>query len=209
MLAEIWGDTGMRGKWRTAWLAVAAVTLSLICASLPGLAADAWDRGGMPLTLAGAPSPMEAQMLGEKPFQSRPATPGSLLNPHPSLHLDQDGGAVLKLPQNLEMRISVLYNRDAAAIEPQKRGEASLLMQYSLDYRLLPNLNVGLNAYLYRPDPGENLLARPFGDRVMGLGPGLKYDLGRWSFLMKSQLETGNREHGNSLQNSVRVWYAF
>jgi hypothetical protein len=44
----------------------------------------------------------------------------------------------------------------------------------------------------------------------MGLGPGLKYDLGRWSFLLKTQMETGNREHGvDALQGTVRVWYAF
>ena len=68
-------------------------------------------------------------------------------------------------------------------------------MKSSLDYRLLPNLQVGLNTYLYRPDAGDNLsLSRPFGDRVMGLGPGIKYDLGRWSFILKSQLETGNRD---------------
>ena len=70
---------------------------------------------------------------------------------------------------------------------------------------------MGLNAYLYRPDAGDNLsLARPFSDRVMGLGPGLKYDLGRWSFLLKTQLETGNRDRGSDgMQSSVRVWYAF
>ena len=44
----------------------------------------------------------------------------------------------------------------------------------------------------------------------MGLGPGIKYDLGRWSFLLKTQLETGNRDRGaDGMQSSVRVWYAF
>ena len=204
----------MRGTWGIAWLAVVAVTLSLICAPTAGLAAETWDRGGMPLTLAGGQSRHGSPDAGRKALSRRvpalitPARP--YCNPAPSLHVDQDGGAVLKLPQNLEMRISVLYSGDPAPIEPQKRSESSLLMKYSLDYRLLPNLKVGLNAYLYRPEAPDNLsLARPFGDRIMGLGPGIKYDLGRWSFLMKSQLETGNREHGNGLQNSVRVWYAF
>ncbi len=63
----------MQGKWGIAWLAAIIVLVSLTCAPLPGLAADSWDRGGMPLILAGAQTPMEAQMLGEKPFQSRPA----------------------------------------------------------------------------------------------------------------------------------------
>ena len=43
-----------------------------------------------------------------------------------------------------------------------------------------------------------------------GPGPGIKYDLGRWSFLLKTQLETGNQDRGaDGMQSSVRVWYAF
>ena len=72
--------------------------------------------------------------------------------------MDQ-GGTALKLPLNLEMHISVHYNREPAQLEPQKRND-SLLMNSSLDYRLLPNLKVGLNAYLYRPDAGDNLSLR-------------------------------------------------
>lgn len=201
----------MQGKWGIVWLA-AIILVSLTCAPSPGVAADNWDRGGMSLTLVGAQTPMEAQMLGEKPFQSHPAPNSGLLSTiAPGLQLDQDGGAALKLSHNLEMRISVLYDREPGRLEPSKRGESSLLMKSSLDYRLLPNLQVGLNAYLYRPDPSDNLpLSRQFGDRVMGLGPGIKYDLGRWSFMLKSQMETGSRERGgDGMQSSVRVWYAF
>ncbi len=215
MLAEIWGETGMQGKWGIAWLAAILVLVSLTCAPLPGLAAEGWERGGMPLILAGAQTAMEAQMLGENPFQSRPApaNPGTdfLSNLASGLQLDQDGGAALKLSHNLEMRISVHYASEPGRLEPQKRNESSLLMKSSLAYRLLPNLQVGLNAYLYRPDSSDNLLSRQFGgDRIMGLGPGIKYDLGRWSFMLKSQLETGNRDQrADGMQSSVRVWYAF
>lgn len=203
----------MRGNWGKFWLATLIVTVSLICAPLAVSVADAREKGGMPSLQMSAQTSMEAQMLGEKPFQTRPApaTPGSrLADSIPGLRSDQDGGSALKLPYNLEMQISVHYNREPAALEPQKRSD-SLLMQSSLDYRLLPNFKVGLNAYLYRPDPGDNLsLYKPFGDRVMGLGPTLKYDLGNWSFLLKSQVETGNRDRSaNELQSSVRVWYAF
>jgi len=205
----------MQGKWGRAWMAAIIVLVSLTCAPLPGLAADTWNKGGMPFTLVGAQTPMEAQMLGEKPFQSHsaPINPGAgfLSNLASGLQLDQDGGAALKLSPNLGMHISVLYDREPARLEPQKRNESSLLMKSSLDYRLLPNLQVGLNAYLYRPDSGDNLLlSRQFGDRVMGLGPGIKYDLGRWSFMLKSQMETGSRERGGEgMQNWFRVWYAF
>jgi len=41
------------------------------------------------------------------------------------------------------------------------------------------------------------------------VGPGLKYDLGRWSFIIKTQMETGDRDRGDNLQNWLRVWYAF
>ena len=199
----------MQGKWGIAWLAAVALIVSLTCAPLPGLAAEGWDKGGMSLNLAGAQTPMEAQMLGEKPFQSRPL-PGLSSTLSPGLQMDQEGGAVLKLPLNLEMRISVLYDRDPGRLEPQKRSDASLFMKSSLAYRLLPNLQVGLSSYLYRPESDNLSLSRQFGGRVMGLGPGLKYDLGRWSFLLKSQMETGNRERGgDGLQSTVRVWYAF
>jgi hypothetical protein len=202
----------MRGKWGIAWLAVVIVTVSLTCVPGPALAAEGWSKG-VRITLAGSQTAMEAQMLGEKPFQSRPLNPGAdfFSNLASGLQVDQDGGAAMKLPLNLEMRISVHYDSEPGRLEPQKRNESSLLMKSSLDYRLLPNLQVGLNAYLYRPDSGDGLsLSRQFGERVMGLGPGLKYDLGRWSFLLRSQLETGNRDQrADGMQSSVRVWYAF
>jgi hypothetical protein len=207
----------MQGKWGIIWLAIALVTVSLTCAPMPALAVEAWSKGGMPLTLVGAQTPMEAQMLGEKPFKSplAPISPDSdlLSSAVPSLQLDQDGGGIIKLPRHLEMKISFLYNRDNESNEPAYVGTVRrrnpLLMRSALDYRLLPNLRVGLNAYLYRPDSGDNLsLSKQlFGSQVMGLGPGLKYDLGNWSFVVKSQLETGG-EH-KDLQNWFRVWYAF
>ncbi len=203
----MWGN---RGK---ICLAVVSMALGLLCAPFPGMAAQNFDTGGYPpFTLAAAQTPLEAQMLGESPFQSHPAPKDAAAlfsNLGSSLQLDGDGGAAIILPHNLQLHISVLYSGDAGRLEPQKQSD-SMLMKSSLDYRLLPNLQVGLNAYLYRPEPGNNLsLAQPYGgDQVMGVGPGLKYDLGRWSFVMKSQMEMGGRD-GSDLQNWFRVWYAF
>lgn len=200
----------MRGNWGKIRLAALILMVSFTCVPVAVSAADTWERGGMPLFQAVAQTSLEAQMLGEKPFQTRalPDSPWAALLSGTGLQMDQ-GGTALKLPLNLEIHISVHYNREPAQLEPQKRSD-SLLMNSSLDYRLLPNLKVGLNAYLYRPDPGDSLSLRPYGDRVMGLGPGIKYDLGRWSFLLKTQLETGNRDRSaDGLQSSVRVWYAF
>ncbi len=202
----------MRGNRGEIWLAVASLALGLLCAPSSGMALEPLATGGYPpFTLAAAQTPMEAQMLGEAPFQSRSAPKDAAAlfsNLGSRLQLDGNGGAAITLPYNLQLHISVLYAGDPGRIEPQKKSD-SMLMKSSLDYRLLPNLQVGLNAYLYRPEPGNNLsVAQPFGDRAMGLGPDLKYDLGRWSFVMMTQVESGARDRSD-LQNWFRVWYAF
>jgi hypothetical protein len=147
-------------------------------------------------------------MLGEKPFQAQPSRRPDAFTNIPGMALEDDG-AILRLPMNLEMRVSFLYNREPS-LESKARGDSYLLFKYSMDYHLLPNLQVGLNGYLYHPKDETFTFQRQFGDKVMGLGPQLKYDLGRWSFLLKSQYESGNRERGEGgLQNWFRVWYAF
>jgi hypothetical protein len=199
----------MRGKWGTIWLAALLVIGSLICPPGAARAADIGGKPGLFLVQLSAQSPLEAQMLGEKPSPA-PVKSGAAFwsEALSGFQPDQDGTTALKLPFNLEMQISVHYRREPVTLGPQKDSD-SLLTNSSLSYRLLPNLKVGLNAYLYRPDPGDKLSLRPFGDQVMGLGPGLKYDLGRWSFLLKSQVETGNPHGGTDLQNWFRVWYAY
>jgi hypothetical protein len=107
------------------------------------------------------------------------------------------------------MNISIRYNREPAPTEPQRLNKSPLYMKYAMDYRVLSNLRVGLNSYLYRPAEEGFKFQRPLTSQFVGLGPEIKYDLGRWSFLIKSQLESGNREQGKDLQNWLRVWYAF
>jgi hypothetical protein len=50
---------------------------------------------------------------------------------------------------------------------------------------------------------------RRYGDVTMGLGPGVRYDLGRWSLTLQSQYGTKSRDQKEGLQNWFRVWYAF
>jgi hypothetical protein len=195
-----------------AWL-VAAFWLGLVvCTPLPGWASGGYgwqNTAGWPLPIyqVGAQTSMEAQMLGEKSFQP-PRSGASLLQEvTPSLQQDQDG-TKLKLPYNLEMNISVRYSREPSAPESQQLSDSPLLMKYSMGYRVLPNLQVGLNGYLYRPADEGVSFQRPLGQRL-GFGPELKYNLGRWSFLVRSQVESGNRDRGEGLQNWFRVWYAF
>lgn len=202
----------MRGNWGKIYLAALIVMISLAVVPATAGASDDWGRSCMSSFQMIGQTSLEAQMLGENStLQTRPAPnhPGAALFSGIGLKLDQDGAGALRLPLNLEMRISVHYNQEPAPLGPQKRSD-SLLMNSSLDYRLLPNLKVGLNAYLYRPEADNLTMTRPFGERIMGVGPTLKYDLGRWSFLLKTQLESGNQDRkAEGLQSSVRIWYAF
>jgi hypothetical protein len=197
----------MQAKWGIAWLATAFWLVVCLCA--PGLAAGDYTSRSLPLIPIEAQGSLETQMLGEKPLKpATPIFPG--VQPGSSLQLHQEGGdARFKLPFNTEMNISIRYNREPAQAESLRPNKSPLYMKYAMDYRVLSNLRVGLNSYLYRPAEEGFKFQQPQANQFVGMGPEIKYDLGRWSFLIKSQLETGNREQGKDLQNWLRVWYAF
>jgi hypothetical protein len=198
----------MQARWGIACLATALWLLSLVCVPAAGLGADPAFRS-LPILPIEAQSSLEGQMRGEKPL---PPVGSNLMGiqPGPSLQLHSEGGdARVRLPLNTELNISIRYNREPTPADPQPLSKSPLYMKYAVDYRLVPNLRVGLNSYLYRPAEEGFAFQRPMGNQLLGVGPELKYDLGRWSFLLKSQLETGNRDQGNDLQNWFRVWYAF
>jgi hypothetical protein len=201
----------MPGRGRRAWLIAVLWLVLMVGAPLPLWAAGeyTWQNGGshLPIYLVGSQSAMEAQMLGETASQPQHPATSLLQQISPAYNL-RPGAATLKLPYNLEMHISVHYKGDAAPAEPPRFSDSPLLMKYSMDYRLLPNLQVGLSSYLYRPDEDSLSLQRHLGDQL-GFGPQLKYNLGRWSFLVKSQVESGNRDRAEGMQNWFRVWYAF
>lgn len=195
----------MQAKWGIAWIVTAFWLFLITCA--PGLAADYAYRS-LPILPIEAQSSLEGQMQGEKPLP--PAGSNLLGQPGPALQLHSEGGdARVKLPLNTELNISIRYNREPGLADPQPLSKSPLYMKYAVDYQLVPNLRVGLNSYLYRPAEDGFPFQRPMGNQLLGVGPELKYDLGRWSFLLKSQLESGNRDQGKDLQNWFRVWYAF
>jgi hypothetical protein len=207
----------MRAKWGIAWLLPVVLLAIGLCNPLPGVAAvDGSWKASPSLALPPLPqlteTSLEAQMLGEKtgaPSPSSSSATALLRDAVPSVEVNPEGTATIKLPRNLEMNISFLYKRNQGATEPPRLADPGLLLKYSMDYRVLSNLRVGLNGYLFRPSE-EGLLSSSFlSSREMGFGPELKYDLGRWSFLLRSQMATGTREHGEGLQNWFRVWYAF
>lgn len=138
---------------------------------------------------------------------STQANPPSLVGTSTGLGLDGEKSATLALPQNLELNISFLYRRDATVLDP--KGQSDPVYNSALNYRLLPNLWVGLSGYLYHSPGDEGFqFPRRIAPRVMGLGPGLRYNLGRWNFVFKSQVESGGPQ-GEDLQHWFRVWYAF
>jgi hypothetical protein len=198
----------MQARWGIAWLVTAIWLVIVLLAPAPGLTAGDYAFRSLPLLPIEAQTSLEAQMLGEKPL--KPATPnipglqtGSTLQLHP------DGRDVgLSLPLSTELNISIRYNREPNP-DPQQLGNSPLYMKYAMDYRLLSNLRVGLNGYFYRPSEEGFAFRNSTADHLLGVGPELKYDLGRWSFLLKSQVESGNRDRGKDLQNWFRVWYAF
>jgi hypothetical protein len=199
----------MRAKRGIAWLGTALLLLAAFCAPVPGLASGDSALSSLPILPVAAQSSLESQMQGEKPLPPA-GSPFPGIQPIPSLKLHNEGAdAGLKLPLNTELNISIRYTREPTPGDPQPHSKSPLYMKYAVDYRLLPNLRVGLNSYLYRPSeegfPFQSSLVNP----LVGVGPELKYDLGRWNFLLKSQVETGNRDQAKDLQNWFRVWYAF
>ncbi|MFP3866572.1 MAG: transporter [Desulfobacteraceae bacterium] len=119
--------------------------------------------------------------------------------------------ATLKLPHDMELRVSFLYDLKPPANQSGRSVRSYLLFKYSMDYCLMPDLQVGLSGYLYQQRSPDFLTFKsPQLDQpTLGLGPGVKYDLGRWSFIFQSQLESGAREREEGINCWFRVWYAF
>lgn len=156
---------------------------------------------------------LEAQMVGERPASQtgRSSYDQTLTELLPGVILqEKEGGAVLRLPQNFLLNISFRYGKENGSAPPEGQGALQpLLVKSSLDYSLLPNLQVGLSGFLYHGAADSRYFQRRYGDITMGLGPGVRYDLGRWSLTLQSQYGIKSRDQKEGLQNWFRVWYAF
>ncbi len=197
---------GLRFRWGMVAALALCCLAGLAVAPLTAQGADnVWvtapDAFRLPAVAEAPPTSMEAQLLGGKPTSIQPLQ-GLALK-----------GSALGLPAKLEMRITVHYNEDPVQVQDPKHNFNSLLVSSTLGYRMLPDLQVGLNGYYFRSrDEAGFGFSRPAGDRLLGVGPEIKYDLGRWNFMLKSQLESGTRDgrdRGDGLGNWFRVWYAF
>ncbi len=201
---------GHRGKtWLGAifWFLIMATAICPAAADaavLGSYASRGWPAAFMVVT---APTSLEAQLFGERPAPSLPLTPQS--NPQ-DLCSDLDGGqgeSTLRLPKNF--RISFRYNSDNTGTRPERLSQSPLLFKYSMEYCFSAKLKVGLSGFLYQP-PADNLsFLRQRNDLVMGWGPILKYDLGRWGFTFQSQVDKFRSEEEKDIKGWLRVWYAF
>ena len=159
-----------------------------------------------------AQTPLEAQMFGERPNSPPSLTaPSQLQEVSPGLEGGMD--TTLRLPKNF--RISFRYNSENLVGGGERFNQSPLLFKYSMDYCLSSKLKVGLSGFLYQPPADHLLFLRQKNDLVMGWGPSLKYDLGRWSFTFQSQVsqvsqaEKVRPEENKDLQSWFKVWYAF
>jgi hypothetical protein len=200
---------GHRGK---TWLGAAVwLLLSTAFWPVPGNAAfgsGLWNGWGPPVLAVSAQSPLEAHILDGPPPPPASLPPQALLpGAPPGLESDRSG-TTLRLPQNF--RISFRYNRDNPAGTGERLAQSPLLFKYSMDYFLSPSLRVGLSGFLFQPPADHLAFLRQKNDLVMGWGPSVKYDLGRWSFTFQSQMEQKTRpEEDKDIQSWLRVWYAF
>ena len=185
------------------------------------------DLGNQTYSLPICPSKssMEMQMSNPKEgepfvtfsFGERQPRISAVPNPGASANLDNldknshQMTAKFRFAPSAELRVSFLYNQDQTSGQSAIGPASHLLFRYSMDYCIMPTLKVGMSGYLYKP-PTDYFAWRNsinYSDRVYGFGPGVQYDLGRWSFLLRSQLEPGIKDRGETLHNWFRVWYAF
>ena len=175
----------MLGPRGMTWLSTVVWLLIIVTAWWPaaGEAASpaifASSNLPVPLMVASSQTSMEAQMLGERPTQSRPVTPQSYLK-QICPNWSQSGDATtLRLPKNFA--VSFRYNSEKPAADAEGLIKSPLLFKYSMDYCLLPTLRVGLNGFLYQPPADHLSFLRQQNDLVMGWGTSLNYDLGRFA----------------------------
>jgi hypothetical protein len=197
-------------------------TVSHISASIPPN-----DPGNQTFFLPICPPKTTLEMQVSDPRETEPAVTFSLGDRLPVISSGQNPGtsapintldrnshqmaARFQFTPSAELRVSFLYNQDQPPGQSPIGPASHLLFRYSMDYCIMPTLKVGMTGYLYKP-PTDYFTWRNslnFSDPVYGIGPGVKYDLGRWSFLLRSQLEPGTKDRNEALHNWFRVWYAF
>jgi len=212
-----WGKIRQYG-----WLLLWCLSLVTI-APAPARGIISGQEGGK-VTIPLCPPQSTLEMQVTSPKAKEPALTFSFGETKPRLNVISDGsGAVgslggsspelttqFRLTPTSELRVSFLYNQEQSPGQSPLTPASHLLFRYSMDYCIMPHLRVGLSGYLYKPtSPSYAWRGTPLTDPSFGFGPGIQYDLGRWSFLLRTQLEPGQKDRSEALHNWFRVWYAF
>jgi hypothetical protein len=82
---------------------------------------------------------------------------------------------------------------------------------YCVDYEVIPKLRIGAAGYYYTQTTGDVVDGTNVGfhGRGFAIGPGIKYDVGRFCFAVISQFELATINRPEGIRNWVRLWYAF
>jgi len=82
---------------------------------------------------------------------------------------------------------------------------------YCVDYAFLPNLRMGVAGFYYVQTTGDTVDGVNVGRhaRQFAIGPGIKYDYGKWSFLFIPQFEMATLNRPEGQRYWFRIWYAF
>jgi hypothetical protein len=82
---------------------------------------------------------------------------------------------------------------------------------YCVDYAVLPNLRIGAAGFYYVQTTADTADGVKIGAhaRQFALGPAIKYDYQRWSFMFIPQFEMATLHRPEGQRYWARVWYAF
>ena len=124
------------------------------------------------------------------------------------------------LPQwGLAAQIKLMYDFPTINYDPlvstgardyYKSGQA-FHFDYCLDYAVTKNLRLGVAGFYYVQTTADVKDGHKIGNhgRQFALGPALKYDYQRWSFMFIPQFEMATLNRAEGQRYWVRVWYAF
>jgi hypothetical protein len=116
----------------------------------------------------------------------------------------------------LGANLVIAYNFPTANRNPLKllgsrdyyQSGQAFQFDYCLDYAVLLNLRLGITGYYYVQTTPDIQDGRKVGkySRVFGMGPGLKYDVGKVSFILVNQWEMAAKNFSEGRTFWVKLW---
>lgn len=96
------------------------------------------------------------------------------------------------------------------AVNEYHSGQA-FHFDYCVDYAVMPNLRIGAAGFYYVQTTGDTVDGVNVGNhaRQFAIGPAIKYDYQRWSFMFIPQFEMATMHRPEGARYWAKVWYAF